>query len=483
MLRFALMSIALLALTGMDVTSENWPQWRGPQFNGVSPSGDPPAEWSDTKNIKWKVPIPGRGHGTPIIWKDRIFILTAIKGAPAPAGDKQDSFDLGLGEGAGGADILAFSQDSQPREGRPREGGQRGGGQEGREGRPRGERRGPGQNKPTDVHKFAVLALDRANGKTIWERIVKEEVPHEGTHADGTFASASAITDGTHVYAFFGSRGLHCLDWDGKIVWSKEFGQMRTRNSFGEGASPALHGDTLVVVWDHQGDDFVAALDKKTGDIRWKKERDEDTAWATPLIVEHGGRTQAIISATKRVRSYDLKTGEQIWECGGMTGNVIPTPVRFEDTVIVISGFRGAATRAIKLAVAKGDITDSKEAIAWRYDEDTPYVPSPLLYGDCLYFLKNNNAQLTCLNAKTGEKNFGPQRLDGLKNIYASIVGAGDRVYIADREGNTLVLKRGKEFNVIGLNQMNDGFDASPAIVGKELYLRGKEHLYCIASQ
>lgn len=476
MLRLAVTSIVLLSIANAAQAAENWPQWRGPQFTGVAPDADPPAEWSDTKNIKWKVAVPGRGHAAPIVWGDRIFLLTAINaGAPAaPAGGKQDSIDLGASEPHDQPN--AFVQDSQPREGPPRERGGRG------EGRPPGERRGPGQRKPTEVHKFAVLALDRGTGKTIWERIVREEIPHEGTHPDGTFASASPITDGKHIYAFFGSRGLHCLDWDGKIVWSKDFGPMRTANGFGEGASPALHGDTLIVIWDHEGEDFVAALDKKTGEVRWKKERDEKTTWITPLVVEHGGRTQVIISASKRVRSYDLKTGEEIWECGGMTGNVIPTPMRFEDTVIVISGFRGAATRAIKLAAAKGDITDSKDAIAWKYDEDTPYVPSPLLYGDCLYFLKNNNAQLTCLNARTGEKNFGPQRLDGLKNIYASIVGAGDRVYIVDREGKTLVLKRGKEFNVLGVNEITDGFDASPAIVGKEMFLRGKEHLYCIAA-
>lgn len=476
MLRPTALCVALFALSLPVYAQNEWPQWRGPQFTGVAPDGNPPTEWSDTKNVKWKVAIPGRGHGTPIVWKDRIFILTAVKGGPAPAGDKKESFDFSAAPSAGGDALLAFAQDSQPSQERRRPGGERG---EGREGRPRG---GPGQNKPTETYKFVVLALDRATGKTIWEKTVKEEVPHEGTHPDGTFASASAITDGTHIYAFFGSRGLHCLDWNGNIVWSKEFGQMRTRNSFGEGASPALHGDTLVVIWDHQGDDFVAAVDKKTGEVRWRKERDEDTNWATPLIVEYGGKTQVIISATKRIRSYDLKTGEQIWECGGMTGNVIPTPVRFEDTVIVISGFRGAATRAIKLASAKGDITDSTDAIAWKYDEDTPYVPSPLLYGDCLYFLKNNTAQLTCLNAKTGQKNFGPQRLEGLKNIYASIVGAQDHVYIADREGRTMVLKRGKDFNVIGVNEMKDGFDASPSIAGKELYLRGAEHLYCIAA-
>lgn len=463
---------AMAFSTASFCAASDWMQWRGPLGNGVSPDGKPPTEWSETKNVKWKVSVPGLGHGSPIVCKNRVYLLTAIKAeSAAPAGDKKDDFDFGA-IAPGSPTIAAFVQ--EPPRDRPRG-----------DGPPRGDRPrgGGGQKAPTETYKFVVMALDRDSGKVAWQTTVKEAVPHEGTHPDGTMASASPITDGERIYAFFGSRGLHCLDLDGKILWSKELGQMRIRNSFGEGASPALHGDTIVVVWDHEGDDFIAAFDKKTGEEKWRKTRDEPTSWATPYVVDVGGKTQVIANAARKIRGYDFKTGDLLWECGGMTDNVIPTPVYKDGMLIAMSGFRGAAVRAIKLSSAKGDISDSKDAVLWSYDKDTPYVPSPLLYDDALYFLNNNRAMLTCLNAKTGEKNYGPERLEGLQNVYASIVGGGGHVYIVGRDGKTFVMKHGKELSKVALNVLDDGIDASPAIADNEMFLRGREHLYCIAAK
>jgi outer membrane protein assembly factor BamB len=410
-----------------------WPQWRGPLVNGVAPHADPPVEWSEEKNVAWKTEIPGKGSASPVVWADMVYVLTA-----APAGVPIEA--------------------APPAEGD----------------------RGPRGIQPDQAQQFTILAIRRSDGGLAWKKVLREEVPHEGTHATGSWASNSPITDGEHLYAYFGSRGLYCLDMDGKLVWEKDLGEMQTRRSFGEGSSPALYGNTILVNWDHEGDSFIVALDKRTGEELWRRDRDEITSWSTPLVVEHAGRPQAVVSATGKVRSYDLENGDVLWEVGGMTVNVIPTPVYVDGLVIVTSGFRGNALLAIRLEGATGDLSGS-DSIVWSLDRDTPYTPSPLLYGDQLYFTKTNDGILSSYNARSGEKYFGPVRLDEVPNIYASPVGAANRIYVAGRDGAVMVLEHGPEFKILAINQLDDGFDASPALVDKEIYLRGKRHLYRIS--
>ncbi len=334
---------------------------------------------------------------------------------------------------------------------------------------------------PTGAQEFVILALSRDDGSVLWQQTARQEMPHEGAHPNGTWASNSAVTDGVHVYAFFGSRGLYCYDVDGNLKWEKDLGDMTIRLGFGEGASPALAGDKLIVNWDHEGQSFIVALDKSTGEEIWRRERNELTSWTTPIIVEHDGRHQIITSATNRVRSYDLDTGELIWEGSGVTMNAIPSPVAADGFVYLTSGFMGNALRAIRLDMARGDISRSA-AVVWERDRDTPYVPSPLLYGDNLYILKTNSAILSSVDAKTGEVNYGPLRLEGLAEVFASPVGAADRVYIVGRDGSTLVIQNGREFEVLARNSLDDGFDASPAIVDQEIYMRGYRFLYRISA-
>jgi outer membrane protein assembly factor BamB len=326
---------------------------------------------------------------------------------------------------------------------------------------------------------FEVLAYARGDGALRWRRKVRSEVPHEGTHKDGTFASGSAVTDGQRVYAFFGSRGLYALDMDGRVQWEKDLGDMRTRNSFGEGSSPALHGGTLVVNWDHEGADFIAAFDAATGRERWRKTREEPTTWATPHVAVHAGRAQVVVGGTNTLLSYDLQTGEPVWQAGGLTLNVIPTPVSADGVVYAMAGFRGNALRAIRLADARGQVS-GPPALAWSYDKDTPYVPSPLLYRGGLYFLKSNSGILTQLDAATGGVRFS-ERLEAVPNVYASPVAADGRVYVVGRDGGAVVLAAGPQFKVLATNTLEDRFDASPAIVEDSLYLRGARHLYRIA--
>ncbi|MEX2142853.1 MAG: PQQ-binding-like beta-propeller repeat protein [Pirellulales bacterium] len=405
-------------------------------------------KWSETENLKWKVKIPGRGTATPVIWGNKVFVQTAIA-----TGKKPDALGEALAVVPGGG------------------GGRR-----------------MSEPPPDDLQQFTLLCLDRATGETIWQRVAREEVPHEGHHRDHWYASHSPVTDGRHVIAYFGSRGLHCYDMNGNPQWSKDLGRMQTSNQFGEGSSPALHGNIVVVNWDHRGDDFIAAFDKVTGEELWRQPRDEDTTWSTPLIVEHGGRTEVIIGATNSIRSYDLESGKQLWEAGGLTANVIPSPVSAGDMVYLTSGFRGQSLKAIRLG-ATGDI-EKTEAIVWRLGrgQGTPYVPSPLLYENRLYFFSGNEALLSCYDARTGEAMTPkPQRIEGLRGVYASPVAADNRVYLVGRNGTTVVIKHAVEpaedFEILATNELGEDVDASPAIVGNELFLRGGEHLYCIAER
>jgi outer membrane protein assembly factor BamB len=441
----------VLPLESRANPQNNWPQWRGPLANGVAPQADPPLEWSETKNVKWKVKLPGQGTSTPIVWGDRVFILTAI--APEKKTEAKP------------AEPTANAVAGAPGGG----GGRRGGGG----GFGRGE-------KPTEIHEFAVLCLDRKSGKILWQKTPKQEVPHEGHHQDHGFASASPVTDGEVVLAYFGSRGLHCYDMDGNLKWSKDFGDMITRAGFGEGASPALHGDIVVVNWDDETEnDFIIALDKRTGKELWKNARSEPTGWSTPLIIEHGGKAQVIVSATGKIRSYDLTSGKELWSCGGLGSNPIPTPVVGGDTVYVMSGHREPKLLAITLG-GTGDLTGT-DAVKWSYNKGTPYVPSPVLIGDSLYFISGNTGKLSCFDAKTGQPRFEVEQIEGIFGTYASLVTAKDRLYVLGREGKCAVLKPGPKVEILASNKLDDRTDASVALVGKELFIRGKESLYCIA--
>jgi len=335
------------------------------------------------------------------------------------------------------------------------------------------------ESEKEKAYKFDFVCMDRSNGKFLWQKTAVETVPHEGHHNTGSFASNSAVTDGKFVWASFGSRGVHCYDMEGNHKWSRDLGKMRIAMGFGEGASAALAGDALIVVMDQEGQSVIYALNKDTGDILWQKDRDEGTAWATPLPVEVNGKLQVVTNATKLIRSYDVENGDLLWQCSGQTSNVIPSPVTGFGKVFCISGFRGSSLQVIELG-RTGDLTNS-DAVVWQVKRDTPYVPSPLLYGDKLYFLSSNNAVLSCYQAEDGKPNFVAQKLDGAGDFYASPVGVADRVYLASQNGVTIVIKNSDTFEVLASNKLDDRFDASPAVSGDELFLKGKEYLYCIS--
>ncbi|MCA9189505.1 MAG: PQQ-like beta-propeller repeat protein, partial [Planctomycetales bacterium] len=395
--------------SGIDARHQ-WPQWRGPLANGVAPDADPPLQWDATKNIQWTASIAGAGNGTPIVWGDKVFLLTAV--------DTKLVGPIGANSGESAA-------------------AGRGG-------------FGPRLEKPKTRYQFMVVCLDRETGKTLWERVACEAVPNDSIHDDNSYASASPTTDGKRLYVSFGSQGIYCYDLQGELIWSRDLGDMQTRNGFGEGTSPTIHGDTLIVNWDHEGPSFITALDAATGEEKWKQERDEVTTWNTPLVVEAFGRTQVIVNATNRSRAYDLQTGEVIWECGGQVTNPIPSPISADGIAYLMSGYRGAALYAIRLD-AKGDVSNSK-SVVWKRTEGTPYVPSAVLSGHRLYFTKSNNGILSCIDVRDGRPIIDQQRVPGLTNVYASPVAANGRIYFLGRDGTSVVIRDADELEVLATN-------------------------------
>ncbi|MBC8353218.1 MAG: PQQ-like beta-propeller repeat protein [Planctomycetes bacterium] len=408
---------------------KNWHHWRGPNANGVSTSGVPPVHWDQTTNVKWKAKLQGEGSATPIIWAGRVFLASAIP-----------------------TDRVA----DEPPKLHP-----------------------DAKTKPPGTYfQYTVLCLDLVTGKEVWRQVACEAVPHEGRHSTNTFASASPTTDGERLYVSFGSRGIYCYDLGGQLIWSRDLGDMRTRYGWGEATSPVIHGASLVINWDHEDQSFIEILDATTGKTKWKADRDEPTSWATPLIVEHAGRTQVITNGTNRARSYDLATGKVIWQCGGQSVNAIPSPILAGETVFCMSGYRSSAALAIPLT-AMGDITDT-DNVLWHHRSGTPYVPSPIIYENHIYFTRTNTSVLSCLDIGTGTPIFAQQRLPEMKNVYASPVATAGRIYFTDREGTTVVIRHGRELEVLAINKLAEPMDASPAIVGNQLFLRTSRHLYCI---
>jgi outer membrane protein assembly factor BamB len=343
----------------------------------------------------------------------------------------------------------------------------------------RGKGRDRGRSENLAPHRFVLLAIDRATGKTLWERVAIEATPGEGHHPGHGFASASPFTDGERVYAHFGSRGLFAFTLDGEPAWQRtDFGSMRTRMGFGEGSSPAIHGDSIVVPWDQEGPSYLIALDRRTGKTLWKKDRDETSAWGTPLIVDHKGRPQVITTGEKFARSHDLATGEEIWRCTGQTGRPIASPVAAHGIAIIGSGFRGSYLGAFRLD-GKGDLKGT-DAVAWTLSRHTPDVPSPLISETRVYFHAGRSGVLSCHDVVSGKAHYAAERVEGLGNVYASPVGAAGRIYLTGRDGVTVTIEDGDRLKILATGSVGEPVDATPALAGKDVFIRGEKHLFAI---
>jgi outer membrane protein assembly factor BamB len=409
--------------------SSGWHQWRGP-FNTGMAVGDAPLRWSDSDGVTWKVPVAGRGHSTPVIVGDRIFLTTAM-----PTGRGQAPTGR-LRGGGGGADAGL-------------------------------------------EHRFVVLALDRRTGRTLWEHTARVATPHEGYHRTyGSFASNSPVTDGERLYAFFGSRGLYAYSLDGALLWQKDFGvKLRMDNGFGEGTAPTLHDGRLILHFDHLDGGFLTMLDPATGRELWRVSRTERFNWAAPFVATHGGRRQIIVNGLT-VRSYDFESGRLLWEAAGLGENSVPQVVQHEDLVFAMSGHTVKMLMAIRLG-QQGVLTDGR-GVAWSTPRGVSYTPSPLLHDGRLYFVSDAGL-VSCLDAATGRPHYQASRLPRAYNFKASPVGANGKLYLATEEGDVVVLRMGDRFEVLATNTLRDqSFIASPVIVDGAIYLRSRTHLFRI---
>lgn len=427
---FSLASSA--SLVARTQTPEAWPHWRGPAHRGVA-SADIPATWSDTSNVKWKIPVPGRSFSTPVGWGHRLFLTTAIPtGRTAPGAAASGAGRAGGGSGAG------------------------------------------------EEHRFEVMAIDRSSGKVLWQRTAATGIPHEGYHhMYGSFASNAPATDGKRLYAFFGSRGLFVYDLDGRPLWQKDFGlKMRMRLAFGEGSGTVVHDGRVYLQFDHQEAGFVVALDAADGRELWRAPRMENSSWSTPLVVEHQGIRQLVVTADTRVKAYDVTTGAVAWEVAGLGTNPIPQPVQAGDLVLLMSGYRNPKLMAIRLG-RSGDLTGT-DAIAWETTRGTSYTASPALHEGRLYVIADNGL-LSVFDAATGKPHYLTARLPKPYNFKASPLVVNDRVYLATEEGDVVVVKAGDTFEVLATNTLADqSFIASPIVMGNDLYLRSRTHLFRI---
>lgn len=400
----------------------HWPHWRGPTANGcTATTATPVTHWSAAENVAWVAELPGEGTSTPIVWGDRVYLLAA-EATERPADQK-------VAPRATSKTVV-----------------------------------------PDVYYRFLVICLDRHSGQLVWQRTATEAVPHEGHHPTHTYAGSSPTTDGTHLYVSFGSRGLFCYTLDGEPVWQTDLGDMHTRYGWGEAVTPVLAGDALIVNWDQEEGSFIASLSAATGEILWKTPRPQEvTSWNTPLVTDIDGRTVIVANGTHQVRAYDAANGKQLWACSGQTINAIPSPVRFADNVIAMSGYRGALAVSLPLRSA-GELTPAQSA--WSLERGTPYVPSPLLVDSRLYFTAGNGNVLSVIDAASGQALSVPQRLSALRSLYASPIATRDHIYVLDRQGTCVVLTNTATPEVVAVNKLDDATDASPVAVGRQLFIR-----------
>ena len=438
------LNIALFILTLTFVNfaagaprSTNWPQWRGPDGQGVSVEKGLPDEWSDKKNVKWKTAIEGRGFSSPIVWGKKIFLTTALDGEVIPGRTPGVKHKMSDGSEFVHPDAVGANL----------------------------------------RHTFKVLCLDRDTGKILWERVAYEGPVHDSRHRKASFASSTPATDGKYVFAFFGSEGLYAYDYSGKLIWKQDLGKLGTA-SVGYGVSPILYENLVIMQCDDSGmNSFIAAFDKKTGKEAWRAQRKVDVTWSTPVLVHTAVRTELIAAAAEAIISYDPLTGKELWRHKGLESNAVPTPVVSNDLVVLTSGAPNKIALALK-AGGSGDITGTSQLV-WSYNKGTAYVPSPILYGEYVY-LTTDRGILTCLNLKTGKAEYEGARVPVPATFSASPVAYEGKILLTSEDGETFIVKAGPKHEIIRTNSIGEPVYASPAIADGRIFIRGEKNLFAI---
>jgi len=429
----------ILSVAGR-IFAQDWPGWRG-DGRGISPENNLPLKWSEDEGVKWKTPIPGAGHSSPIVWGNRIFVTTAVAEDP-----NVESFRGGVYMG--------------------------------------GNRQKPDESEYT----YSVICLDADEGNVMWSKAVARQSPKTRRHTKNTYASETPVTDDKYVFASFGSAGLFCVDFEGNVVWQRDLGLMRRQRGWGTGASPILFRDTVIFNCDSDDDSYIAAFDKVTGNPVWRTERNEGASWGTPVLFEAESRTIVVTNATRHMRGYDAASGKLLWECAGGSMITVPSPVAAQRLVFLSSGHSLGFLRPQPIIAVRpealGDITPPKgqsqsDGIAWSHRSGGSYVPSPIAIGEYLY-VPQDRGSVTCYEARTGKTMYEKQKLGARNTITSSPVSGDGKIYVQTEDGECYVVKPGPVFEILAVNKLDEIFCASPAVSAGKIFLRGRKHLYCI---
>jgi outer membrane protein assembly factor BamB len=437
-----IVSVVWLPLAASPAPAEeHWPQFRGPNSRGVSDGHGLPDRWSATENVRWKRPIPGRGWSSPIVWGDRIFLTSAVQ-----EGGDVESAKAGL---------YLFGERPAPKE----------------------------------SQRWMVYCLDFPSGKILWERTAGQGAVKYGRHLKNSFASETPVTDGQRVYAYFGCLGLFCYDYQGREIWSRKFPERRMRMGWGPAASPAADDQRIYLVNDNEEHSWLTALDKHTGRTLWQVDRDETSNWSTPLVWTNSRRTEIVTTGSRRVRSYQTD-GRLLWEMGGLSSIHIPTPFAAGDLLYVTSGYlfdRHRPLAAIRPG-ASGDISlqpaqDASDYVAWCQRMAGPYNPTPVVCDGAVYVLYDRG-MLACYDAQSGAERYGKTRIDSKARAFTASPWAYEgKVFCLSEDGDTFVVRAGREFKLLATNSLGEMCLATPAIAGQSLLVRSESALYCIGGE
>ena len=438
--------LAVCFLMPQAFAGQSWPSFRGPLASGVAEGHPVPVKWDAerSENIRWKTYIPGLGHSSPVVWGNRIFITTAVQ-------DKgQSSLKVGMY-----GDVRSAKEEN--------------------------------------VFSWHILCIDREAGKILWNRRSYMGKPKVKRHPKSSHANSTPCTDGNYVVAFFGSEGMYCYDMEGNLIWEKDLGKLdwgffrSPAAQWGGGTSPVIHEQMVIVQCDVQKNSFIAAFDLKDGTQLWKTVRYDVPTWGTPTVYTGGEHSQIVVNGYKHIGGYDIETGKEIWKLKGGGDIPVPTPIVAHDLIYITNAHGGKSPIYAVHVSAAGDISldeneSSNKHIAWSYNRDGNYIPTPIVYKDYLYCC-SDRGKLSCIEAGTGKLLYREGLSSSSAAVSASPVAADGKIYCTADSGDIYVVEAGPEFKLIGVNKMNETCMATPAISRGTLFFRTRHHLVAVAEQ
>ncbi|MCK3683457.1 PQQ-binding-like beta-propeller repeat protein [Maribellus sp. YY47] len=432
-------SLIILIFILSSCSTNEWPQFRGAKSDMIVPGQNLPTDWSDSLNIRWTQAMDGESWSSPIVYDDKVFYSSAVLVKKAP--EKPKSEDPAQQE----ADKNSL---------------------------------------PEDVYRWQLTCLDANSGKKLWNVVSREGSPRIKKHAGSTYACETPVTDGKHVWVYYGMHGVYCYDLNGSLVWQQDPGAYPTLNDWGTGSSPVLYNNTLYVLVDNEENSFLIAYDAQTGNEKWKIDRDETTTYSTPVIWENSLRTELVTLGTK-ARSYNPETGELLWELEFNKGRAVASPVFDKEKIYVglSGGPRDVGPLHAVKAGASGKLTpaykSSNEFVAWSDTLAGLCNPSPVLYNGLLYLIADRNGEVTCIDPETGEHVY-KEKAGKVAACWASPWICNNQLYFYDEKGVTNIIKPGREFEVLGSNSIDDKFWASIAVTKDSYIFKGVKNIYCI---